>query len=92
MRGTVKYMEYSFEPEELGEGAFLQVPTLSHEKSVTLATAALLDAVLEKGYQGLSKKHALDALERFIVISSWSDYSKMVFEGKEFSGKNGDWV
>lgn len=90
--GQVRYMDYSFGPEELGEGCYLQVPSLSHEKSVVLATEEMLIAILENGYQGIPKKHAKDALERQIQIDNWSDYSEMIFEGREFTGKNGDWV
>jgi phosphorylcholine metabolism protein LicD len=34
--------------------------------------------------RGLTKKKALDAIERCIVISSWADYKNMEFEGKFF--------
>lgn len=92
LHGQVKYMDYSFGPEEVDEGGYLQVPALSHEKSVTIATEEMLMAIVERGYQGIPKRHAKDALEGQIRIYCWSDYSRMLFEGKEFSGRNGDWV
>ncbi len=93
LHGKVRYMDYSFGPEDTDEGSYLQVPTLSHPKSVSLATEEFLTAILEHGYTGMSKKHAKDALDRYILVFDWADYSKMDFEGSEFKvGKYETWV
>lgn len=93
LHGTVRYMDYSFGPEDTIEGSYLQVPSLSHPKSVTIATEEFLTAILERGYTGMQKKHAKDALDRYIIVYDWADYSKMSFEAPEFKvGRYDDWV
>lgn len=93
--GTVKYMEYSFGPEESVEGPYLQVPQLSSEDSVTIATANYLEDLSEGQVytRGFPKKWAFDALERYITIRYWSDYCHMEFEGAPFKpNRYADWV
>lgn len=96
LHGEVKYMDYSFGPEDVDEGPYLQVPYLSHSTTVTIATRDFLENLLEDhcpSRRDFPKKLAADALKRYIVVSDWTDYSAMEFEGSPFHvDKWDDWV
>lgn len=97
LNGEVGYMDYAFGPLMVdGEGVFLQVPLLSHPSTVVIATDLFLHGIvngeISQSYK-ISKKVALDAIDRSIVVTSWSDYQKMEFEGLPFKApKWAEWV
>ena len=90
--GEVRYMDFAFGPQDHDQGLIYQVPLLSHENTVTLATHDYLhDSHPDSNYfpskiysRPLTKKIAHHALDQSIIIYDWKDYYKMDFEGKEF--------
>jgi hypothetical protein len=96
LHGEVRYMDYSFGPAEIDEGPYLQVPRLSHRKTVTIATSEFLEDLLREdcpARKDFPKSCATDALGRYIIVSDWTDYSNMVFDGFRFTvGPWDDWV
>jgi hypothetical protein len=81
LSGEVKYMDYSFGPE----GSYLQVPLLSSQDAVVLATWDYLQDHID-GFSATkhSANWAQNALLTGVAVNAWSDYSKMRFEGGGF--------
>lgn len=77
--GEVKYMDYSFGPED----SYLQVPHLSHPDAVTLATYDYLVNQVEH-YRARRAQFLADkfqsAINYCLFVSKWTDHSRMRFE------------
>lgn len=76
------WLERSLYPQNNYEGSLYQIPLLSTKAAVTLATYDCLNSLIENNhfYAPLTKRVVLDAFEREIIITSWSDYWMMDFE------------
>ena len=83
LEGEVRYMDYAFGPKDAGEGAYLQVPLASNRKIVTVATEEQLEQYVSSSGRSKERKWAEDALDRYVMVSSWSDYHDFSFEGPE---------
>lgn len=83
LEGEVRYMDYAFGPNDVEEGAYLQVPLVSNQMIVTVATEGQLEQYASSYGRSKERKWAKDALDRYVVVSSWSDYYSFSFEGPE---------
>lgn len=81
-------------PQNHYEGSLYQIPLLSTKTAVTLATYECLDNRIENKlfYAPLTKRVVLDAIEREIIITDWSDYWIMDFESSRGFTNPGIWI